>query len=180
MASNIRVLVSNLGDGDWGVVGTTDADANKIDFSKPGAPAATGDSVIYFPPVLNANGTQAKGTVPDPVVLAGISPAAAAPNGKWIGFTSKTQWMVQIAVASLGTAGAPSIVVSAVRPTGVEEVVLSTTVTGTFSYGGFDDEAIQGPIAYFKFESNATGGTVDARCYVIGWNYGDVSDGFAS
>ena len=178
MASNIRVLVSNLGDGDWGVPGTTNATANVIDFSKPGGDPATGHSNIYFPPALNADGTQNKGTAPTSVDLNGISPAAAASGGKWIGFTSKTQWMVQVVVASLGSGGTPKVTVEVVRPTGVSESVLSITGTGTFSYGGYGDETLQGPISHFKFSSDATGGTVNASCYVIGWNYGDISDGF--
>tara|TARA_A100001515_G_scaffold135810_1_gene126978 strand:- start:450 stop:941 length:492 start_codon:yes stop_codon:yes gene_type:complete len=162
MASNLRALVSNLGDGNWGIVGTANADDNKIDAT---------NRVIYFPP------GSAKGVAPS----AGThSLAPGSLSGNLTGWTSKTQWMVQVVTANLGTGGTPDVKVYVGRPTGVEELVLTITSTGTDSYGGFDDEAIQGPVAYFKFISDSTGGTPDVRCYVIGWNYGDISDGLAT
>ena len=180
MASNLRVLVSNLGDGNWGVTGTTSADSNLLD-----ATAATSASKsIFFPPAFNANGTENKSVTP----TAGdsdMSPLAASSN--FAGWTSKTQWMVQVVTTNLGTVPDggggtnPAVVtVSVVRPTGVEELIVSITATGTESYGGFGDEAIVGPVSYFKFTNSATGGAPSSRCYVIGWNYGDISDGLAS
>jgi hypothetical protein len=166
MASNIRALVSNLGDGNWGVTGTPSADDNLIN----AAVTASVDKSIYFPP----GASKLVAPVPGADTM---SPAASSAG--LIGWTSKTQWMVQLVVANLGTGGTPKVTVSAVRPTGVEEEVLSVTATGSHSYGGFEDEAIVGPVAYFKFTTDSTGGSADIRCYVIGWNYGDISDGFA-
>jgi len=174
MAGNIRVLVSNLGDGNWGVTGTTSADSNLLDDTA----ASTTSKSIFFPPAFNANGTQNKSVAP----TAGdsdMSPLAASSN--FVGWTSKTQWMIQVVTTNMGTSGGtPTLTVSVVRPTGVEEVIVAITATGTESYGGFGDEAIVGPVSYFKFTSNTTGGSPNHRCYVIGWNYGDISDGLAS
>ena len=75
----------------------------------------------------------------------------------------------------------PGISVYAVRPTGIEDLVHKFTATGQDSYGGVTSATegpIEGPVAYFKFESDATDNTnLDVDCYVIGWNYGDISDG---
>ena len=167
MASNIRALVSNLGDGNWGVTGAPSANFNFLD-----ATAATSVSKsIYFPP------GSAKSVAPLPGDSE-MSPLASSVD--LTGWTSKTQWMVQVVTTDMGTGGGtPTLTVSVVRPTGVEEVIVAITAIGTESYGGFGDEAIIGPVSYFKFSSNTTGGTPNHRCYVIGWNYGDVSDGLA-
>ena len=163
MASNIRALVSNLGDGNWGVAGTASADDNLINAAVTGATSKS----IYFPPGASKTVAPVSG-------VDNMSPGASSAG--LIGWTSKTQWMVQLVVANLGTGGTPKVTVSAVRPTGVEEEVLSVTATGSHSYGGFEDEAIVGPVAYFKFTTDSTGGSADIRCYVIGWNYGDIWD----
>ena len=154
MASNIRALVSNLGDGNWGVAGTASADDNLINAAVTGATSKS----IYFPPGASKTVAPVSG-------VDNMSPGASSAG--LIGWTSKTQWMVQ---------GTPKVTGSAVRPTGVEEEVLSVTATGSHSYGGFEDEAIVGPVAYFKFTTDSTGGSADIRCYVIGWNYGDIWD----
>ena len=167
MASNIRALVSNLGDGNWGIAGTPSANDNLID----AAVTASVSKSVYFPPGAS------KGVAP----VSGaddMSPAASSMG--LAGWTSKTQWMVQLLVVNLGTGGTPKVTVSAVRPTGIEEEVLSVTTTGPHSYGGFEDEAIVGPVSFFKFTTDSTGGSANIRCYVIGWNYGDISDGFSS
>ena len=168
MASNIRVLVSNLGDGNWGVTGTPSADFNFLDATA----AATPSKSIYFPPGSTKFVAPTAGA-------SDMSPLASSVN--LAGWTSKTQWMVQVVTTNMGTVvGTPTLTVSVVRPTGVEEVIVAITATGTESYGGFGDEAIIGPVSYFKFSSNTTGGSPNHRCYVIGWNYGDISDGLAS
>jgi hypothetical protein len=157
MASNLRVVVSNLGDANW--VGP----ANNLDNS---------NSVIYFPPGVD------KSTAPA-ITANGVAPAATSSGP--IGFTSKTQWMVQVNASNLGSGGTPGISVYAVRPTGIEDLVHKFTATGQDSYGGVTSATegpIEGPVAYFKFESDATDNTnLDVDCYVIGWNYGDISDG---
>ena len=157
MASNLRVVVSNLGDGNWV------APANKLDAT---------DTDIYFPPGA------AKGDVPT-VTANGFAPSANSTN--LIGFTSKTQWMVQVNATNIGTGGTPGISIYAVRPTGIEDLIVKFTATGQDSYGGVTSATegpIEGPVSYFKFESDATDNTdLDVDCYVIGWNYGDISDG---
>jgi hypothetical protein len=162
MASNLRALVSNSGDGNWGVNGTATATDNKLVVATPR---------IYFPPGASKGSPPAQGT-------SHMSPAASSVD--LVGFTSKTQWMVQVNATNLGTGGTVSVTVHAMRPTGIEELVLTVTSTGADSYGGFDDESIQGPVAYFRFTATAdTLTNLDVDCYVIGWNYGDISDGFA-
>ena len=159
--TNNRALVSNLGDGNWGAGTGTE---NKIDAA---------NQTIYFPPGLTKGAIPLSGTN-------GVHDAPGARSTDLVGWTSKTQWMVQLEVANLGTGGSPVCKVYAVRPTLIEEEVLSVTTTGSHSYGGFGDEVIQGPVAYFLFRlSGNTGGSPDIRGYVIGWNYGDISDGIA-
>tara|TARA_R110000751_G_scaffold113271_1_gene212391 strand:- start:242 stop:736 length:495 start_codon:yes stop_codon:yes gene_type:complete len=160
MASNLRVVVSNLGDGNW------TAPANTLNNTDPD---------IYFPPGV------AKGDVPI-ITANGFAPSANSSD--LIGFTSKTQWMVQINASHIGTGGVPGISVYAVRPTGIEDLIVTfvpTVFPAQESYGGVTSAAegpIEGPVSYFKFESNATTNTsLDVDCYVIGWNYGDISDG---
>ena len=173
MASNIRALVSNLGDGNWGVTGATSANSNLLDATA----ATSGSKSVFFPPALNADGSENKSVAPLPGASS-MSPLAS--SASLTGWTAKTQWMIQVVTANMGTGGTPTITVSVVRPTGVEEVIVAITAIGTESYGGFGSEAIVGPVSYFKFTNSATGGSPSSRCYVIGWNYGDVSDGFAS
>jgi hypothetical protein len=194
MASNLRVLVSNLGDGNWGSGAGTE---NVLDNTNP---------AIYFPPAFDAAGNQVKGTAPS----AGgseLAPGSSSVNGTWpfAGWSSKTHYIVQIkadAAADYGTGAADgdfaaaSVIVNAVRPTGVKEQLMvstSSTAEKTFdlggvsntelteTYGAYGSETIEGPIAYFEFLSNAgTTTNLDIKCYVIAWNYGDISDGLAS
>jgi hypothetical protein len=189
MAGNIRVLVSNLGDGNWGTA-TLAADSPFLLNST--------NKEIYFPPAFNADGTQDKGTAPSN----GTADLDIA--GQYvglIGWSSKTNYIVQIkatAAAAFGSGQrdtnfvASSVIVNAVRPTGVKEQVMVSTAStceNTFkvggstvlvqSYGGFESDAIEGPVSYFEFISNAATGTIDIQCYVIAWNEGDISDGLA-
>tara|TARA_R100000664_G_scaffold34098_1_gene53976 strand:+ start:2793 stop:3287 length:495 start_codon:yes stop_codon:yes gene_type:complete len=162
MASNIRALVSNSGDGNWGVNGTATATDNKLD---------NANTRVFFPPGASKGTPPAQGA-------SHMSPAASSVD--LVGFTSKTQWMVQVNATNLGTGGTPSVTIHAMRPTGIEELVHTVTSTGSDSYGGFNDESIQGPVSYFRFTATASNTTnLDVDCYVIGWNYGDISDGFA-
>ena len=85
MASNLRVLVSNLGDGNWGSGAGTE---NVLDRVNPS---------IYFPPAFNAAGNQVKGTAPSAGV-AELAPGSLSVNGTWplAGWSSKTHYIVQI------------------------------------------------------------------------------------
>ena len=182
-----RVLVSNLGDGNWGI-GTNGH--NRIDTD------TSARRTIYFPPVVDASGLIDKYTEPTPSADAG--PMARLDN---VGWGSKSNWMVQVVFADLGTppSGAGDIAcrVEAVRPTGVVETVLEITGSAvgndlngaadgiSFTHGGFDSEAISGPVAYFRFGINvdgatAYGGTFAIDCFVIGWNEGDLSYGLGT
>jgi len=158
MSSHKRALVSNAGDGNWG-----DGTENLID-------SANHD--IYFPPGA------AKGTIP---ATAGANPSGLGPFSEtdFVGWATKSNWMVQISVANLGTSGGtPTVNVYAVRPTGLQELVLSVTTTGIHEYGGFGAEKIAGPVSFFRFQSVSTGGTPLILCYVMGWNEGDIAYGF--
>ena len=193
MASNLRVLVSNLGDGNWGAGAGTENVLNDT------------NSSIYFPPAFDADGNQLKGTAPS-ANAAELAPGGLDIDGSWpfAGWSSKTHYIVQVKVDrashyGTGTAdsnfAAASVIVNAVRPTGVkEELMVSTASTAektfagsgtnlvlTETYGAYSDQTIEGPIAYFEFLSNA-GTTTDlnVKCYVIAWNYGDISDGLAT
>jgi hypothetical protein len=164
MAANIRALVSNLGDGNWGTGPLAASTDNQLD---------NANKTIYFPPGAS------KGAAPVP---GDSNQSPGALGSGLVGWTSKTQWMVQVQVTTLGTDGAGNpvvIKVYAMRPTGVAEHILDINATGETSYGGFGDETIQGPVSYFYFTSASTHGTLNARCYVIGWNYGDICDGLA-
>ena len=166
MASNLRVLVSNLGDGGWGI-GTDES--NKLN---------NANAEIFFPPGAS------KGVAPALPAGAteGLSPAAQSVD--LIGFTSKTQWMVQINAANLGGGATPTVSVFAVRPTGIEDLIHTFSTSGQDSYGGVttaSEGPIEGPVSYFKFKSNAPITTnLDVDCFVIGWNYGDISDGIGA
>tara|TARA_R110002012_G_scaffold193259_1_gene360900 strand:- start:318 stop:854 length:537 start_codon:yes stop_codon:yes gene_type:complete len=174
-----RVLVSNLGDGNWVAP----------DNSLLGAELATART-IYFPPGA------AKGTAPVPGG-SGIGPMTQQLG--FVGWSAKTHFIVQVRAAAAANYGtgtfnanfpAASIVVNAVRPTGVkEQLMVSTAATAedalvgnvlTETYGAYGAETIEGPVSYFEFYSNATGGSLDVDCFVIAWNYGDISDGLAT
>lgn len=182
-----RVLVSNLGDGNWGIGSNGH---NRIDTD------AVNQRTVYFPPVVDASGTIQKHTEPSPSADSG--PMARLDN---VGWGSKSNWMVQVVFADLGTppsgSGEIACRVEAVRPTGVAETVLEITgshagndLNGasdgiSFTHGGFDSEAITGPVSYFRFGINvdgstAYGGTFAIDCFVIGWNEGDLSYGLGT
>jgi hypothetical protein len=141
-----RVLVSNLGDGNWG-----DGTENQI----------TTNATVYFPP------GNAKGTQPT---------AAQCFNGSidYVGWSAKTNWMVQVDGTYHGTPG--TLTVSVCRPTGVEEVVYNAAAAD-FTFGGIGGEEIYGPLSYIRFTLSGAGGAGNMLCYVVAWNYGDIIDG---
>jgi len=149
MASNIRVLVSNLGDGNWGVGASTINQLNNA------------NGRLYFPP----------GT-------AGAEPTAAQRFGAsvdYIGWSSKTNWMVQVENVHAGNAGTVQIVGH--RPSGVSEQLLAATAIAaqtSVTVGGVGGEEIYGPFTHFTFIITSNTGTLN--CYVTGWNYGDILD----
>ena len=138
--NHARVLVSNRGDGNWGITGT----ANQVN---------SADS-IYFP--HGASSTVA----PSSTQIMG----ASLDHSAW---GCKSNWIVQLDF----TAGSGTIQVYAMRPTGIEELVLAAT--GDATHGGLDSEVIQGPVDYFRFVRSSS--TPTASCFVIGWNEGDMN-----
>jgi hypothetical protein len=150
MASNIRVLVSNLGDGNWGVGTDT---ANQLS-------AANGR--LYFPP------GDTKSAEPTPSQRFGGSV-------NYIGWSSKTNWMVQVENAHATNAGTVQIIGH--RPSGVSEELFAATAIaggGSVTVGGIGGEEIYGPFTHFSFVITSNTGTLN--CYVTGWNYGDILD----
>ena len=140
-----RVLVSNLGDGNWV------APANQ----------ATVNTRLYFPP----------GT-------AGAAPTAAQRFGSSVdslGWTSKTNWMVQI--ENVHAANPGTVQVLGHRPSGVaEELVAATAIPAlsSLTQGGVGGEEIYGSFTYLEFVITLNSG--DLNCYVTAWNYGDILD----
>jgi len=148
-----RVLVSNLGDGNWG-----DGTENNLD-------TAAGTS-IYFPPGA------AKGTQP-------TQAECFFGSMDYIGWNSKTNWMVQIddatGAAPYGWNGA-SVDVYVGRPTGVEELIVNNA-GADFTFGGIGGEEVYGPITYIRFYVNVGSATpTGLLCFVTAWNYGDIND----
>ena len=151
-ANHVRALVSNRGDGNWGTGNTN----NQI----------TANGSIYFP-----HGS-AKSDAPS-------SSQDLTNNINFIGWGCKSNWIVQAELAS-GTSC--TIAVYAVRPTGVEELVVSavtlnsgaTPPVESFTHGGIDAEVIQGPVSYFRFLMSSASGSPVVNCFVIGWNEGDI------
>ena len=172
LSNHHRALVSNLGEGNWGVGSNED---NRID-------SITSRS-IYFP-----FGTD-KNTAPVP----GDSNAGPMSSLDLSGWGTKSNWIVQVCFTSIGTPPSAqddvALSVHAVRPTGIKETVLEITGTytsgsvsddlagktngHTVSYGGHENEKICGPVSYFEFEiSGFTGTAPKIDCFVIGWNEG--------
>ena len=140
MASNLRVLVSNLGDGNWSAGNGTGANTTK-----------------YFPVGSNVDVSKRFGASID-----------------YIGWGSKTNWMVQITNTG-GDSG--TVQVLGHRPSGVaEEVVAATSIAagGSLTQGGIGGEEIYGPFTHFSFVSTSNSGQLNY--YVTAWNYGDILD----
>jgi len=153
MSSNHqRVLVSNLGDGNWG-----DSTENNLD--------TAAQTSVYFPPGA------AKGTQP-------TQAECFFGSIDYIGWNSKTNWMVQVDDA----AGAPygwngsRVSVYIGRPTGVEELVVAAAAAD-FTFGGIGDEEVYGPVTYIRFRVDTGAATpTGLLCFVTAWNYGDIND----
>jgi hypothetical protein len=141
-----RVLVSNLGDGNW------TAPANQLN---------NANGTLYFPP----------GT-------GGAEPTAAQRFGAsmdYIGWSSKTNWMVQVENTHAGNTGRVQILGH--RPSGVTEELFPQTAIaalGSTTVGGVGGEEIYGPFTHFSFVITANTGILN--CYVTAWNYGDILD----
>ena len=179
LSNHHRALVSNLGEGNWGVDSGTQ---NRVDST---------NARIYFPPALDSSGSQVKGTEPTP----GSSDAGPMSEFGFSGWGTKSNWIVQVVFTTLGTppssATAVAFTVNAVRPTGVKEPVIQLTGTDaggdlngasdgfTVTHGGFDGEKICGPVSYFEFVTAYTAGSPQIDCFVIGWNEGDMCYGLA-
>ena len=141
-----RVLVSNLGDGNW---------------TTPANQLSGANGTLYFPP----------GT-------GGAEPTAAQRFGgsmDYIGWSSKTNWMVQVENTHAGNAGTVQIIGH--RPSGVtEELVAATALAAGISvtHGGVGGEEIYGSFTHFSFVISGNTGVLN--CYVTAWNYGDILD----
>tara|TARA_R100000808_G_scaffold25081_1_gene61499 strand:+ start:8881 stop:9372 length:492 start_codon:yes stop_codon:yes gene_type:complete len=151
-----RVLVSNLGDGNWG-----DGTENNLN-------TAAGTSV-YFPPGA------AKGTQP-------TADECFFGNLDYIGWNSKTNWMVQVddatGAAPYGWNGS-RVSVYVGRPSGVEELIVASAAAD-FTFGGIGGEEVYGPITYIRFRVDTLAATpTGLLCFVTAWNYGDIIDGTA-
>lgn len=141
-----RVLFSGLGDGNWTGIFSTLSGVNER---------------RYFPKGDNAT------TAPTAIQQIGGSQ-------DYIGWNSKTNWIIQVANSGGGTG---TIQVIGVRPTGVEEELVPATAIGaaaTLSQGGIGGEEIYGPFSYFTFIATSNSGVLE--CHVIGWNYGNIWD----
>jgi hypothetical protein len=144
MASNIRVLVSNLGDGNWGA----GADTSNV---------TTSNETIFFPRNSNASAS-----------------FRFAGNEDYIGWASKTNWLIQVDNRGGGNA---TIQVLGHRPSGVTEELVAATVLGasvSLSQGGVGGEEIYGPFTHFSFVASSNSGAL--HCFVTAWNYGDILD----
>ena len=155
MASNIRVLVSNIGDGNWGIDAAGANTDNQL----------SGNSTIYFPPGINKT----------------TEPTASERFGgsiDYIGWSSKSNWMVQVLNSHGSNPG--TIQVLGHRPSGVsEEVIAATVLAGaavsvSVTQGGLGGEEIYGHFTHFTFVATTNTGELD--CYVTAWNYGDILD----
>jgi hypothetical protein len=152
MAGNIRVLVSNLGDGNW------TGDAINIH---------SGDVTVFFPPSTN------KGDPPTATQQLGGSVNT-------IGWGSKTNWLFQLDNRG-GTTDIGDVSIFGYRPTGVPELiklVLKTEFPGgtVFTWGGAGGEEVYGPFVAFKFVLSDISNAPSINCYIVGWNEGDVWD----
>jgi hypothetical protein len=171
MASNLRVLVSNLGDGNWTPIYNTATPPVAQDSSPNMVTEDAAHDVVFFPP------GSSKGAVPTVSEQIGSSVDT-------IGWGSKTNWMFQLDNVESGSTAKIDISIYGYRPTGVVELIKAIpggdlTAGTKYSYGGVGGEEVYGPFVAFKFEGDRLGtvvGSPKILCYVIGWNYGDISD----
>jgi len=145
-----RVLVSNLGDGNW------PAPANQATTTGVGAVDR------FFPPGTGIT----------------VEPTAAQRFGasmEYIGWSSKTNWMVQVENTHVGNPG--TVEIFGHRPSGVREELVAATVLAagiSVTHGGVGGEEIYGSFTHFEFVISANTGILN--CYVTAWNYGDILD----
>ena len=164
MSTHQRVLVSNLGDGNWG-----DGIENNLNVAA--------NNSIYFPPGNGGTAAPVKGAEPTPA-------ECFFGNIDYISWNTKTNWMIQVddatgAGPAFGWNGA-SIDVYVGRPSGVEELVINNA-GADFTIGGVGGEEICGPISYIRFFVNVGSATpTGLLCFVTAWNYGDIVDGCAA
>lgn len=173
MASNIRVLVSNLGDGNWTSITTVPVTADEF---QPNI--LTTDSVrCFFPP----GETAAANNVPT------AAEKDAAPSAKFciggnidnVGWGSKTNWLFQLKNTATATTNSAEVKIYGYRPTGVAELIETVGATVMdggmeYTYGGADGEEVYGPFVAFKFFARSVTNAPVIECSVVGWNYGDV------
>tara|TARA_R110000787_G_scaffold183616_2_gene295513 strand:+ start:529 stop:942 length:414 start_codon:yes stop_codon:yes gene_type:complete len=84
-----------------------------------------------------------------------------------LGWGSKTNWMIQLVET-----GTCVIDVFAVRPSGIEELILADAAA-SLTQGGIGDEEIYGPVKSFRFRYKSGAGSF--ACYITAWNYGDIN-----
>ena len=94
---------------------------------------------------------------------------------EFTGWESKSNWILQ---ANLDSGTSCTIAVFAMRPTGIEELVVAATTMNSanpsWTHGGVDAEEIVGPVQYFRFLMASASGSPRVDCFVIGWNEGDM------
>ena len=175
MASNLRALVSNLGDGNWTPIYNTATPPVLQDESPNLITNVEFENVQYFPPGAPYTGTA---EAQPPTVAQQIGSSVNT-----IGWGSKTNWMFQVSNEQPSGSHEMDVNIYGYRPTGVIELITaipkaSIQAGETFSYGGVGGEEVYGPFVAFKFEGVRAGssGTPKVLCYVIGWNYGDIWD----
>lgn len=175
MASNHkRALMSQTGDGNWVGLDTqgTPVGFNVLDATGSGVDGA-GDpdpaAFRYFPKGANAITPPAAGQ------QIGGTYVASDMGADYIGWNSKTNWMIQ--VKNTHGSGTGRIQVSGVRPNGVEEpliTIISLASGVSVTEGGVGGDEIYGPFSYFIFYATANAGTLE--CFVSAWNFGNIWD----
>mgnify|MGYP003673942991 CR=1 FL=1 len=173
MASNIRALVSNLGDGNWTTIVTDPATTDEFQPNK----LTRSSTRCFFPPGVTAAANNVP-TAPEKAAAPGVGFCIGG-NVNTVGWGSKTNWLFQL--KNTAAAGQQGIVqIFGYRPTGVVELIREVAAAdidggAEFTYGGVDGEEVYGPFVAFKFFIKSFGGTAPVvECYVVGWNYGDV------
>lgn len=169
MASNLRVLVSNLGDGNWTPVYTGEPPVAQ-DSSPNMLTEDAAHDVVFFPP------GSSKGTAPTVAQQIGASVDT-------IGWGSKTNWLFQLhnTVLTTGAAASADVSIFGYRPTGVPELIKAVPKADLeneeiYTWGGAGGEEVYGPFIAFKFELSNETGSPKILCYVTGWNDGDICD----
>jgi len=171
MASNLRVLVSNI-DGNWG----------HWDYSQASGPPTPTDGVLTTANVLSGNVS-----IYFPPGATNTAPTESQMffSTDYAGWTSKSNWMIQLRAVPGGTGfNSQTVNVYVGRPTGIEELIISRA-GDDLTWGGGTSidlgagtpvdtyENIVGPVTYFRFQSSGAGLTA-VQCFVVAWNEGDI------